>query len=106
MFARWMDHLKTHLKVQKCVLTNFPIINIFQWSDKIHSEISLTCDAWQALNTDGYFAVTSHLIEEPCPGVWEAQSAVLGFIQLNNAHNGKQLGGALFMVVKQLEIED
>ena len=27
-------------------------------------EVSLTCDAWQAANTDGYFAVTAHWIEE------------------------------------------
>ena len=66
----------------------------------------MTCDAWQASNADGYFAVTGHWIAEPCPGIWEAQSAVLGFIQLNNVHNRKRLGGALFMVVKRLEIED
>ena len=68
--------------------------------------MSRMCDAWQASNTDGYFAVTGHWIEEPRAGVWEPQSAILGFIQLNNAHNGKQLGGALFMVVKRLEIQD
>ena len=106
IFARQMDNLKAHLEVWKCGQKNIPTINIFQQSDKVHSDICLTCDAWQALNTDGYFSVTGHWIEEPCSGVWEAQSAVLGFIQLNNAHKGKRFGGALFMVVKQLEIED
>jgi hypothetical protein len=64
----------------------------------------LTCDAWQALNTDGYFAVTRHWIEESRPGVWELQSALLGFVMLNNAHNGKRLGGALFKIVEHLSI--
>ena len=69
-------------------------------------EISLTCDAWQASNTDGYFAVTGHWIEEPRIGVWEVQSALLGFTRLNNSHNGKRLGGALFKIVDRLGISD
>ena len=55
---------------------------------------------------DSYFVATGYWIVEPHTGIWEAQSAVLGFIQLNNAHNRKRLGGALFSVVKHLEIED
>jgi len=73
-------------------------------NDTITGEISLTCDAWQASNTDRYFAVTGHWIEESWPGVWEIQSALLGFTRLNNAHNGKQLGGALFKIVDWLGI--
>lgn len=73
-------------------------------SDAVTGEISLTCDAWQASNTDGYFAVTGHWIEESRPGVWELHSALLGFIRLNNAHNGKRLGGALFKIVERLGI--
>jgi len=46
---------------------------------------------WQASNTDRYFAVTGHWIEESWPGVWEIQSALLGFTRLNNAHNGSNL---------------
>ena len=69
-------------------------------------EISLTCDAWQASNTDGYFAVTGHWIEEPRLGVWEVQSALLGFTRLNNSHNGKRLGGALFKIFDRLGISD
>ena len=42
-------------------------------------EISLTCNAWQASNSDGYFAVSSHWVEEPSPGVWKLESALLGF---------------------------
>jgi hypothetical protein len=41
------------------------------------SEISLTCDAWQALNADVYFAVTGHWIEEA--GEWVKRSALFGF---------------------------
>ena len=66
--------------------------------------VSLTCDAWQASNTDAYFAVTGHWIEEQTPGSWEVQSALFGFTKLNNAHNGKQLGGALFRIVDRLNI--
>ena len=66
--------------------------------------MSLTCDGWQASNTDGYFTVTGHWIEESHPGIWELQSALFGFIQLNNAHNSKQLGGALFKIVDRLRI--
>ena len=69
-------------------------------------EISLTCDAWQASDTDAYFAVTGHWIEEPRPGVWEVQSALLGFTRLNNSHNGKRLGGALFKIVDRLDISN
>ena len=53
---------------------------------------------------DGYFAVTGHWIEESHPSIWELQSALFGFGQLNNAHNSKQLGGALFKIVDQLGI--
>ena len=41
---------------------------------------------------DGYFAVTAHWIEEPTPGKWELKSALIGFMWLNNAHNGERLG--------------
>jgi hypothetical protein len=67
--------------------------------------INLTCDAWQASNTDGYFAVTGHWIEETSPAVWEAQEALLGFTRLNNSHNGKRLGQALFKIIRRLGIE-
>ena len=66
--------------------------------------MSLTCDDWQASNTDGYFAVTGHWIEEPQPGVWGLHSTFFGFVWLNNAHNGKRLGFVLFKIVDQLGI--
>jgi hypothetical protein len=55
-------------------------------------------------NTDGCFAVTGHWVEESQPGIWEVQSALLGFTRLNSAHNGKRLGGALFKIVDRLGI--
>lgn len=67
--------------------------------------MSLTCDAWQAGNVDGYFVVTAHWIEEPTTGKWELKCALIGFTQLNNVHNGKQLGQALYKVVRQMGIE-
>ena len=73
-------------------------------SDTVIGEISLMCDAFQASNTDGYFAVTGHWIEEPSPGVWKLESALLGFTKLNNSHNGQRLGQTLFKIVDRLEI--
>ena len=64
--------------------------------------ISLTCDAWQARNQDAYFVVTGHWIEEVSPGVWEYNSMLLGFTQMNTAHDGVRLGRALFKIVRCL----
>ena len=64
----------------------------------------MTCDAWQASNTDAYFAVTGHWIEEATPGVWEQKSALFGFTRLRSAHNGKNLARALFMVALWLGV--
>jgi hypothetical protein len=65
----------------------------------VRGKVNLTCDAWQVSNTDGYFAVTGHWIEESTPSQWELKSALLGFTRLNNAHNGKRLGQALYKIV-------
>ena len=67
-------------------------------------EISLTCDAWQADNTDRYFAVTGHWIEEHAPGEWTLENALLGFTQMNCSHSGVHLGQMLFKVVSRLDI--
>lgn len=64
----------------------------------------MTVDAWQASNTDGYLAVTGHWIESHNGSQWELGSALLGFTQLNNAHNGVRLGQALFKIVDRLGI--
>lgn len=71
----------------------------------VQGKVSLTCDAWQASNTDGFFAVTAHWIQEPIPGQWELKSGLIGFTQLNNAHNGERLGQALFKVIRRVGIE-
>jgi hypothetical protein len=70
----------------------------------VRGKVNLTCDAWQASNTDGYFAVTGHWIEESTPSQWELKSALLGFTRLNNAHNGKRLGQALYKIVRRVGI--
>jgi hypothetical protein len=108
MFKNQMSRLKERLNVRQMLLltlSRYTQITLIQ-SPAVAGEISLTCDAWQASNTDGYFAVTGHWIEEPRPGVWEVQSALLGFTRLNNSHNGKRLGGALFKIVDRLGISD
>ncbi|CAK5283136.1 unnamed protein product [Mycena citricolor] len=72
---------------------------------KVKGEISLTCDAWQASNINGYFVVTAHWIKELEPGKWKMEDMIIGLTQLNNAHHGRHLGEALFKVVQQLRIE-
>ena len=71
----------------------------------VRGNISLTCDTWQASNTDGYFAVTAHWITASTPTDWELSSALIGFTRVNNAHIGVRLGQTLFKVVKRLGIE-
>ncbi|KAF7342966.1 putative AC transposase [Mycena venus] len=88
MFQKRMDNLKKKL--------NGPTVI---------GEIHLTDDAWQAQNTDGYFGVTGHWIEEVSPGVWESQEALIGFTRLNSAHNGVRLGQALYKIVSRLGIQ-
>ncbi|KAF8800352.1 hypothetical protein BYT27DRAFT_7018892, partial [Phlegmacium glaucopus] len=66
--------------------------------------VSLTCDAWQASNANGYFAVTGHWIEEVSPNMWKLKHALLGFTQLNMAHNGICLGQALYKICDRLNI--
>jgi hypothetical protein len=84
------------------VLCKF-LSNIHQ-SGSVSGAVNITCDAWQAGNTNGYFAVTSHWIEENDLGQWECQSPLLGFTKVNNAHNGKRLGGALFKILDRVGI--
>jgi hypothetical protein len=71
----------------------------------VQGEVSLTCDAWQASNTDAYFAVTAHWIEESTPAKWELKNALIGFTRLNSAHNGERLGQALLKIIKRVGIE-
>jgi hypothetical protein len=65
-----------------CVL----VFNYFAFFNVSHSQspavsgtVNITFDAWQAGNSDGYFAVTGHWIEEDKPREWELKSALLGF---------------------------
>lgn len=73
-------------------------------SKRVDGEISLTCDAWQASNANGYFAVTGHWIEEVSPNKWELKHALLGFTQMNTAHDGVRLGQALYKICDRLGI--
>lgn len=73
-------------------------------STTVTGKINLTCDAWQVSNTDGYFVVTGHWIEESVPTQWELKSELLGFSRLGNVHNGERLGQALYKVVNRVGI--
>ena len=70
----------------------------------VTGEVSLTCDAWQASNIDGYFAVTGHWIEEARLGEWTEEEGLLGFSRMNTAHNGARLGQALYKICHRLGI--
>jgi hypothetical protein len=67
----------------------------------VPGEIQLAADAWQADNLDAYFAATGSFIETT-DGVWKKKTVLLGFVRLQNAHNGKRLGQALFRIVARL----
>ena len=49
--------------------------------------------------------VTAYRIEELTPANWELKSALIGFTQLNNAHNGERLSQALFKIIERVAIE-
>lgn len=52
----------------------------YSQSDVVTGAVNITCDAWQAANTDGYFAVTGHWIEETAPAVWECKSGYIIYL--------------------------
>jgi hypothetical protein len=103
LFKEHLTSLKAQFNVSVHLVSHSFLI-IFQ-GPTVQGEVSLTCDAWQASNADGYFGVKAHWIAEPTPAKWELKSALIGFMQLNNAHNGKQLSQALFKIIKQVGIE-
>lgn len=72
-------------------------------SDAVKGKVSVTCDAWQASNVDGYFAVTGSWIEKR-DGILTLQGSLLGFVRLNNAHSGRRLGQCLFKVLDRVGI--
>jgi hypothetical protein len=104
LFKAQMNKLKEQLKVSICTIVSPSALNILFQSKYVTGSISLTCDAWQAPNTDGYFAVTSHWIEESSPGMWMLEHALFGFMWMNTAHNGKRLGQALFKITNHLGV--
>jgi hypothetical protein len=70
----------------------------------VTGKISITCDAWQADNTDRYFAVTGHWIEVRAPSKWTLEHTLLGFAQMNCSHSGTHLGQMLYKIVNRLQI--
>ena len=79
-------------------------------SDAIKGKINLTCNVWQAENTDGYFVVTGHWVEEGSQGSdmwmeWKVKLSLFGFVHMNCSHDGWQLGHALFKIVAHLKVK-
>jgi hypothetical protein len=107
MFKNHLTKLKKTLNVWHIIYISLTalieVLFLFQ-SDAVSGAVNITCDGWQASNTDSYFAVTGHWIEENTSTVWGCKSALLGFTKVNNAHNGKRLGGALFRVLDRVSI--
>ena len=104
LFKGYLTRLRAELRVSITPTIVKSLILHLQ-GPTVQGEISLTCDAWQASNTDGYFAVTAHWIQASTPTTWVLSSALIGFTRLNNAHVGVRLGQTLFKVVKRLGIE-
>jgi hypothetical protein len=103
MFKEHLLYLKCQLSVRvPLCLEPLSFLNSHSGVNcpRLQGEVSLTCNTWQASNTDGYFAVTAHWIDELTPTTWELKSALIGFTRLNNAHSGERLGQALFKVFK------
>ena len=103
LFKTQMTKLKDRLNVCTFSFT-VSSSNPLSQSPYVLGQISLTCDAWQASNVDGYFAVTGHWIEEHSPGRWTLEHALLGFTRMNTAHNGQRLGQALYKICNRLGI--
>ncbi|KAF7344634.1 putative AC transposase [Mycena venus] len=103
LFHDQMNKLKIRLHVCILLYKLFCSLSTSQ-SDAVTGMIHITCDAWQASNTDGYYAVTGHWMEETSPGIWVLREALLGFTRMNNAHHGIRLGQTLFKIVERLGI--
>ena len=85
----------TQLRAELCVsitptIVKFLILHL--QGPTVQGEISLTCDAWQASNMDGYFAVTAQWIQASTLTTWVLSSALIGFTCLNNAYVSVHLG--------------
>lgn len=102
LFKDYLSQLKVRLNVS--AFSNCLNCSHCLQSPTVPGKINLTCDAWQASNTDGYFAVTAHWTTASTPTDWDLSSALIGFTRLNNAHVGVRLGQALFKVIKRLGI--
>ena len=107
MFKQQMFLLRGRLNVCLKVISLhvFSLTSTYQ-GPMVTGEINLTCDAWQADNTDAYFAVTGHWIEERAPGEWTLEHALLGFAQMNCSHSGTHLGQMLYKILNRLDIVD
>jgi hypothetical protein len=68
----------------------------------VPGEVQCAFDALQADNLDAYFVATESFIEFS-GGHWKKHTVMLGFVCLQNACNGKQLGKVVFQIVARLD---
>jgi hypothetical protein len=82
MFKDHLMKLKAQLNVcvYMCIPSFYHSFLVILQGPTIQGEVSLTCDAWQASNMDGYFVVTVHWIEDLMATKWELKSALIGFM--------------------------
>jgi hypothetical protein len=103
-FKENVTHLRERLNVRCCFFHLMHDKTHASQSDAVPGLISLTTDAWQASNADAYVAVTGHWIESDSKGNWKAGNALLGFTQMNTAHDGVRLGNALYRIANRYGI--
>jgi hypothetical protein len=104
MFKQKMYLLRDRLNVSThCPMSHPFTLTFTSQGATVTGDISLTCDAWQADNTDAYFAVTGHWIEERAPGEWSLEHALLGFAQMNCSHSGVRLGQMMFSILNRVD---
>ena len=89
MFKEQMKALKEWLNVSSLSVTSSSYLLLLHFRGRLSvlKSVSLVM-AWQASNSDAYFTVTDHWIEEETPREWVEQEALFGFTQMNTAHNG------------------
>ncbi|KAJ6579260.1 hypothetical protein DFH09DRAFT_913347 [Mycena vulgaris] len=104
MFQQNLVKLKNHLNVSFISTTSaHEYLYIIAQSANVPGQVELSCDAWQVDNMDAYFVSTGSFIEI-IKAMWRKRTAILGFVRLQNAHNGKRLGQALYRIVARLGI--
>ena len=75
------------------VVTDLKLI-VFLQSVAVKGKVNLTYDVWQVENTDGYFVVMGHWVEEELQDSgacteWTVKLSLFGFVHMNCLHDGR-----------------